>query len=518
MRLEISCEDRQGITQDVLRLLNEKQIDLRGIEIAQEGKIFLSFPTIDFAEFQQVMAKLRRVDGIKDVKTTLFMPIERERNELRAIIRTMPDPVFSIDIKGRIVLVNDAAKNSVDHEVELLLNADIHDWVKGFSFSRWLENKDSLAQTHKVKYVEQDYIADILPVTIPDEDEQLILAGGVVILKSELRLGQQFQAFHRPPTDSFDTFYAQSQNMRRLIREAKSMSDQTSPLLIFGETGTGKELIAKACHESSQRAEGPFLSLNCAALPDDVAETELFGFAQGAYGVNKAKAGLLEEAKGGTLLLDEVADMSAQLQGKLLRVIEDGVFRRVGDDAPVNVDVRIICTTGKDLGLLVESGKFRQDLYYRLNVLSLVMPALRERKQDIIPLAEAFIKQHCVKLGRPVAKLSKSSVDFLTSYPWPGNVRQLQNAVQRALTILDGNEISKQHIHLPSCATTVSYIDESFDGTLDEEVKKFERDLLRKLYPSYPSTRQLARKLGLSHTAIANKLREYGINKATIKM
>ena len=127
MRLEISCEDRQGITQDVLRLLNDKQIDLRGIEIAQEGKIFLSFPTIDFAEFQQVMAKLRRIDGINDVKTTLFMPIERERNELRAIIQTMPDPVFSIDIKGRIVLINDAAKNSVDHEVSLLLDADIND-------------------------------------------------------------------------------------------------------------------------------------------------------------------------------------------------------------------------------------------------------------------------------------------------------------------------------------------------------------------------------------------------------
>jgi transcriptional regulator of aroF, aroG, tyrA and aromatic amino acid transport len=177
-----------------------------------------------------------------------------------------------------------------------------------------------------------------------------------------------------------------------------------------------------------------------------------------------------------------------------------------------------MCTTSKDLGLLVESGRFRQDLYYRLNVLSLVMPALRERKQDIMPLTEAFLNQHCVKLGRNIAKLSKSCVDYLNTYPWPGNVRQLQNALYRALTLLDGNEITKEHIHLPSCATTVSYIDENFEGTLDQEVKKFEKDLLKKLYPSYPSTRQLARKLGLSHTAIANKLREYGINKATIKI
>ena len=146
------------------------------------------------------------------------------------------------------------------------------------------------------------------------------------------------------------------------------------------------------------------------------------------------------------------------------------------------------------------------------------MPSLKERIPDILPLAEAFILQHSSKLGRRPAKLSKSCVDFLQQYPWPGNVRQLQNALFRALSLLDGNEISKEDIQLPSCAPSVTYIDENFDGTLDEEVKKFERDLLKRLYPSYPSTRQLAKKLGLSHTAIANKLREYGINKGTVKL
>ncbi len=146
------------------------------------------------------------------------------------------------------------------------------------------------------------------------------------------------------------------------------------------------------------------------------------------------------------------------------------------------------------------------------------MPSLKERRQDIVSLAESFIVQHSGKLGRRPAKLSKSCVDFLLQYPWPGNVRQLQNALYRALSLLDGNEITKEDIQLPSCAPSVTYIDENFEGTLDEEVKKFEKDLLRRLYPSYPSTRQLAKKLGLSHTAIANKLREYGINKATVKL
>ena len=518
MRLEISCQDRLGIAQDVLELLRAHQIDLRGIEINESGKIYLSFPNIDFADFQQFMPKIRRIEGIDDVKTTLYMPIERERNELRAIIQTMPDPVFSIDTKGRIVLFNDAAKFSVDNDVDLLIQAEIDEWVSGFKFEKWLDSKETLAQTQKVKFVQQDYIADILPVMVPDSDGQDILAGAVVILKSELRLGQQFNTFHKKEAESFDKFYANSLSMRKVINEASRMADLDGPLLIFGETGTGKELIARSCHEASSRAEGPLLSLNCATISDDIAETELFGSAVNAFGNNEAKQGLLEQAQGGTLLLDEIADMSLQLQGKLLRVIEDAEFRRVGDDAPIGVDVRFMCTTSKDLGLLVESGRFRQDLYYRLNVLSLVMPALRERKQDIMPLAEAFLNQHCVKLGRNIAKLSKSCVDYLNTYPWPGNVRQLQNALYRALTLLDGNEITKEHIHLPSCATTVSYIDENFEGTLDQEVKKFEKDLLKKLYPSYPSTRQLARKLGLSHTAIANKLREYGINKATIKI
>ena len=518
MRLEISCQDRLGIAQDVLELLRAHKIDLRGIEINESGKIYLSFPNIDFADFQQFMPKIRRIDGIDDVKTTLYMPIERERNELRAMIQTMPDPVFSIDTKGRIVLFNDAAKLSVDNDVDLLDQAEIEEWVSGFKFEKWLDSKETLAQTQKVKFVQQDYIADILPVTVPDNDGEEILAGAVIILKSELRLGQQFNTFHKKEAESFDKFHANSLAMRKVVNDASRMADLDGPLLIFGETGTGKELIARSCHEASSRADGPFLSLNCAAITDDIAETELFGSAANAFGNTQTKIGLLEKAQGGTLLLDEVADMSPELQGKLLRVIEDAEFRRVGDESAIEVDVRFMCTTSKDLGLLVESGRFRQDLYYRLNVLSLVMPALRERKQDIMPLTEAFLKQHCVKLGRNIAKLSKSCVDYLNTYPWPGNVRQLQNALYRALTLLEGNEITKEHIHLPSCATTVSYIDENFEGTLDQEVKKFEKDLLKKLYPSYPSTRQLARKLGLSHTAIANKLREYGINKATFKI
>ncbi|MDO6477594.1 transcriptional regulator TyrR [Alteromonas sp. 1_MG-2023] len=518
MRLEISCQDRLGITQDILDILVAHEIDLRGIEIDEAGKIFLNFPNLEFEDFQHLMPKIRRINGIDDVKTTPYMPGERERNQLSAILRTLPDPVFSIDNRCRVLMCNEAVISGLELPFSDIESTEISELVKGFNFNRWMESKDNAATSVKVKFIQQDYLADILPVIVPDGQNSAIFAGAVVILKSEMRLGQQFTAFHQTETDSFDHFIIRSPAMAKVVNDAKQIADLDAPVLIFGETGTGKEMIAKACHQASRRNKGEFLVLNCASLPDSVAESELFGYAAGAYNQPEGKAGLLELAAGGTILLDEIADMSPQLQAKLLRVLEHNEFRRVGDDKPVAVNVRFICTTGRDLGQMVEEGVFRKDLYYRLNVLSLVMPSLKERRPDILPLAEAFILQHSSKLGRRPAKLSKSCVDFLQQYPWPGNVRQLQNALFRALSLLDGNEISKEDIQLPSCAPSVTYIDENFDGTLDEEVKKFERDLLKRLYPSYPSTRQLAKKLGLSHTAIANKLREYGINKGTVKL
>lgn len=518
MRLEISCQDRLGITQDVLDILVRHKIDLRGIEIDEIGKIYLNFPTIEFADFQHLMPKIRKIEGIDDVKTIPFMPQEREQNQLRALLQTLPDPVFSVDTKGRILQVNEAVVSSLETDSNNLIGTEIDELVKGFHAGRWLESIKITSLSQKVRFVEQDYLADILPVMVPDAEGGSILAGAVFILKSEFRLGQQLTVFHQANVDSFLGVQASSKAMKKVVREAKRMAELDGSMMLSGETGTGKELIAKACHEASRRSEAAFMVLNCASLPDSVAETELFGYAAGAFGQSTGKAGLLEQAQGGSLFLDEVGEMSPQLQVKLLRVLQDGKFRRVGDDKEIKVDVRFICTTQKDLGLMIQDGLFREDLYYRLNVLSLVIPPLRERKSDIVPLAETFLKQHSVKLGRKVPKLTKSCVDYIQAYPWPGNVRQLENALYRAVSLLEGNELSKEHIQIPSCSTAVSFVADDFEGSLDAEVKRFEKSILQRLYPSYPSSRQLAKKLGLSHTAIANKLRDYGINKKTVKI
>ena len=517
MRLEISCEDRMGITQDVLDVLNKYDIDLRGIQIDELGKLFLDFPTIEFSDFQDLMPKLRRVEGIIDVKTTPFMPIQRERNQLRALLETLPDPVFSIDANGLIILYNDIVSSTLEMSAEQIKEINIDELIDGFNFTKWLHGKTVTPQTQKVQFIKQDYIAEILPVNIPDADKN-ILAGAVIMLKSEVRLGAQINAFRQHSTGSFDNFDANSTAMKRALREAKRMSELDANILITGDTGTGKERIAKACHDNSRRSDGEFVTLNCASLPDDTAETELFGYAAGAFGQSQSNSGLFEQAAGGTILFDEVSEMSPQLQAKLLRVLEYGTYHQCGDSRVKYIDCRIICTSCKDLSECVQAGTFREDLYYRLNVLGLVMPSLRERKSDIVPLANKIVLQHAKKLNIQVPKLSKPCVEYLESYPWPGNIRQLQNALYRAIAIMDGNEITKEAIQLPNCSASVTYIDENFDGTLEQEVKRFERDMLKSLYPSYPSTRLLARKLGLSHTAIANKLRDYGISKHSAKL
>ncbi|AEE22291.1 transcriptional regulator, TyrR [Glaciecola sp. 4H-3-7+YE-5] len=518
MRLEISCQDRLGITQDVLDILVSHEVDLRGIEINEMGKIYLSFPNMDFEEFQHLMPKIRKIEGIDDVKTIPFMPLEREQNQLRALLQTLPDPVFSVDTKGRILLINDAVTVSLETARESLIGVEIDELVKGFNATRWLESKKITSLTQKVRFIEQNYLADILPVMVPDSGGEPILAGAVFILKSEQRLGQQLTVFHEASLDSFMSIQASSKIMKKVVREAKRMAELDGPIMLYGETGSGKELIAHACHEASRRKDANFLVLNCASLPDNVAETELFGYAAGAFGQSSGKEGLLELAQGGSLFLDEVGDMSPQLQAKLLRVLQDGKFRRVGDTKEVKVDVRFICTTQKDLAQLVQEGRFREDLYYRLNVLSLGIPPLRERKMDIIPLAETFLKQHSLTLGRKVPKLTKSCVDYIQAYPWFGNVRQLENVLYRAVSLLEGNDLGKEHIQIPSSANAMSFVNEDFEGSLDEEVKRYEKSILQRLYPSYPSSRLLAKKLGLSHTAIANKLRDYGINKKSVKI
>ncbi|WP_115720591.1 transcriptional regulator TyrR [Gallaecimonas mangrovi] len=514
MRLEIFCEDRPGIAREVLDILAERHIDLRGIEVDPVGKMYLHLPDLSFDELKTLLPAIRRINGVEDVRTTAFMPTERDHFELATLLQTLLDPVISVDAKGRILVINPAAAKILKGEVAELQGQLLSNWLNGFNLQRWLESDDPAPLSMLVKLGGQRLLTDFLPIWVTDEQHRLTLAGAVVTAKTPIRpVGLYTPA--TPESVSMETIQAHSSVMKKLLRQAKKLAQLDAPLLIRGETGTGKELLARACHETSPRHQKPFLALNCASLPDNVAESELFGYGPNAFSGAAAngKRGVFEVADGGTVFLDEVGDLAPSIQVKLLRLLQDGTFRRVGDEVERKVNVRIICSTQRDLEALCQQGQFRQDLFYRLNVLSLVLPPLRERKEDILPLADLFLSRHSAAIGREKVQLSQAAQNLLANYPWPGNIRQLENSLLRAVSLLEGGSIEPKHLELPSQTPSVSLGDAALEGTLDEVMKRFEKGLLERLYPAYPSSRQLAKKLGVSHTAIANKLRDYGINK-----
>lgn len=512
MRLEITCQDRLGLCQEVLAILRENEIDLRGIEVDPIGKIFLNFPAMEFADFQALMPKIRRIPNVEDVKTTSYMPSEREHYEFNLLLSTLPNPVISVDAKGHIDVINAAGAALLTTDKNALKGELVDDWLGGFSIQRWLERKPTDADNAQVKCGRSSYYANLFPIWLTDDEGEPIFAGAVIHCQSE---PIAVPSLSSPTAAAFAGILTQHTGMRKVLKDAERMASLDVPLLIEGETGVGKELLARACHKASSRGDKPFLAVNCGALPDNVAESELFGYGASIFDNHPdGKKGIFEQAAGGVVLLDSVADMSRELQAKLLRFIQDGTFRRIGEEAEVSVDVRVICSARGALIDRVESGDFREDLYYRLNVLNLMLPPLRERRGDILLLAGHFLQQACQRLGRPLVGLSSGARNLLNQYSWPGNIRQLENTLFRAVSMLEGEQLEASDIQLPEAPPLASGIDIDLEQTsLEEAVKTFEASLLRRLYPNYPSTRQLARKLGLSHTAIANKLREYGIGK-----
>lgn len=311
------------------------------------------------------------------------------------------------------------------------------------------------------------------------------------------------------PQNPFECFIVQSEAMKSAVENAKRFAMFDAPLLIQGETGSGKDLLAKACHYQSLRRDKKFIAVNCAGLPDEDAESEMFGRKVG----DSETIGFFEYANEGTVLLDGIAELSLSLQAKLLRFLTDGSFRRVGEEKEHYANVRVICTSQVPLRLLVEQGKVRADLFHRLNVLTINVPALRERMADIEPLAQGFLQEISEELKIAKPTFDKDFLLYLQKYDWKGNVRELYNTLYRACSLVQDNHLTIESLNLAPPQSAVISLDEFENKTLDEIIGSYESQVLKLFYAEYPSTRKLAQRLGVSHTAIANKLKQYGIGK-----
>jgi len=316
---------------------------------------------------------------------------------------------------------------------------------------------------------------------------------------------------------SFQNIIGKSTSMQQVFDLISQVAPRRSTVLIQGESGTGKELVAKAIHASSGRADALFVAINCGNIPSDLLESELFGHVRGAYtGATSAKKGLFEAANGGTLFLDEVATISLEIQSKLLRVIQEREFRRLGGLDSIKVDVRIIAATNIDLQTAVRQGTFRDDLYYRLNVIVVKIPPLRERTEDIPLLSEHFIRKFGEEGQRRDLYLDQAALKVLMDYGWPGNVRELENVIERAVVLSPGNCISAdlfpKNIMLPLPDTTVRLA--SDDSSLKERVGNFEKSLiLAALEKTEWNQKKAAQLLSVNATTLSEKLKRLKIKE-----
>lgn len=315
--------------------------------------------------------------------------------------------------------------------------------------------------------------------------------------------------YRLPGSDGEAGVIAEDAASRELFGLAGRVALTDATVLLDGESGVGKEVVARHIHRHSARRTGPFVAINCAAIPESLLEATLFGYEKGAFtGAQQAQAGKFEQAQKGTLLLDEVTEMPLGLQAKLLRVLQEREVERVGGKQPVALDIRIVATTNRNLGEAVAKGIFREDLYYRLNVFPVSIPALRQRPADIVPLARRFVAVHGARFGRPAMVLTSGAEAALRAYPWPGNVRELENVVQRALILAPGTRIEVEHLglaDLPPLSRTTTGEPERADN-----MKDLEREQILRTLAEVGGSRKLAvERLGISERTLRYKLQQY---------
>jgi transcriptional regulator with PAS, ATPase and Fis domain len=317
---------------------------------------------------------------------------------------------------------------------------------------------------------------------------------------------------------NLDSIIGRSSKISELKQKVKNIADGYANVLLTGESGTGKEIFARAIHFESKRCERPFITVNCAAIPETLLESELFGYASGAFtGANKGgKIGKFELAQGGTIFLDEIGDMPLQLQVKILRVIQDRLVIPVGSNKPVRIDVRVVTATNKDLEQLVKEGKFREDLYYRINVIPIKIPPLRERKEDIELLLDFLLNKYCRRYGIAVPRFNDDIVELFGSYPWIGNIRELENVVEYIINMLGGdNEVSRKHLP-PKLIEACSDLHIEEELNLEHLEKNAIIKALRRFGKNTEDKRKAAEALGISLASLYRKINSYNIDAVNL--
>lgn len=515
-RLEVISKDRLGMALDILTKLYEFKINLISLEVLpMKGR--MKIKDISLEEKKTLISALYTVEGVIDVHEIDLLRQEKNEQKLIGIIDSVDEGIIAINNKLEIEYFNNYCEQIFHYKKEEVLGKTL-DHIFGVStpMSRLLqtgEKYDNVEINYENSRGKSHYLTTGRPIK-DDNNKTIGVVASIKDIKQAIEIANVISSTEK---GAFQEIIGSSPAMERCKNLCASVAKSNSTILLRGESGTGKEVLAKAIKNLSNRNDKNFVTINCAALPDNLLESELFGYEKGSFtgASTTGKEGLFKEADEGTLFLDEIGELSMVLQAKLLRVLQEGVIRKIGSTKEERVNVRIIAATNRNLEEMIQQGTFREDLYYRLNVIPVYIPPLRNRLNDIPNLVSFFIDKLNKKLNKNIAGAEIDFIDSLMEYSWPGNIRELQNVIERAMNLCFSNLLRTEHLIIDRHVQKKS-ISNNFtfgeDLKLKDVVSICEKETIVKALNKYKSYRKAAKVLGVSHTTIINKAKKYGLD------
>lgn len=502
---------------DVLRYVKESGLLIPvvmitggpNIETASEALRLGAYDYIPKPIFQDTLLRVARI-ALK--QSGLIREKNLYRSNLEAIFRSVEDCIISVDTDMKIVEVNNAIHNICEYSHDELVGKsfDSLDWCCVKDCQAVLMKTIEIKKTVKMPLIEcQNHNGPWQTVSLktsPLIDEMGNFSGAVLILRDETRIAQLEKELQE--RKQYHRMIGSSEGMQKIFSLIEDLSEVDTTVLIIGESGTGKELVAEALHHGGGRSNKPYIKVNCSALSEGLLESELFGHVRGAFtGALKDKKGRFEMAHGGSIFLDEIGDISPRMQLRLLRVLQEMEFERVGDSTPVKVDVRVIAATNQDLRAKVQAGQFREDLYYRLKVVELNIPPLRERREDIPLLLDNFIKKFNRKFGKDVTAVDDDVMKLFFTYHWPGNIREMEHSMEHAFILCHGSLITMEDIHAEIAALEKERAAPIKSGEGDER-----QEIIEALEKSGWNKAKAARILGIGRATMYRKMERHNID------
>ena len=519
LKIKLLFTDRIGLVADTSAVIAGQGLNIVCMEVVRKNNKARVYVEVEAVEKEldkeKFFSLFRSIEELEQIKQIRFLPNEEKTNRFRTVLDNMSDGVISVDKEGRVTIMNRIVREMLDCEADSVVGKPVSE----LPVSK--ENLLGCLEGEKAVNVKQSLITrkgryQYLSTCKPIRDEGGRIIGAVEIAKDMQEVKKMARSISEPSPADFSDIVGKNSAVTEAIRFARKIAGTDMSVSIYGASGTGKELFARAVHAAGRRP-GRFVPINCAALPENLLESELFGYEGGAFtgGRKEGKAGLFEIAENGTVFLDEVAEMPLSCQAKLLRVIQERAVRRIGGSKEIPVNARIITATNKNLDRQVEKQLFRQDLYYRINVLFLHIPPLKQRIDDIPLLADHFLFRLASRLEKTMPELSDSALERLRSHEWPGNVRELKNVIERAAFLSETGTIDPDAVYfsheLHPARPEMRQAGSGINGTIKEQVAEFETGIIRDALQKNTSIRKAARSLGVSHVALMKKMEKYGI-------